>query len=284
MAVSGSWAARNFTGASKWGTGINPVHAIRDQGRGRQYGLHQPVPGHDLQPAPEELMDHEDWGYCAADYYGGEAEAGVRAVYDRPGWGEHVNRDDIPSDWPETGERQSAAGSAAFHAVPHESQEEAGRAVAVFREPVNGGWLNKARGEVNRPVTSHPRQYEINTSWVQGAGIGVMRNERAVARGTDDPRSEIQSRDAGMVVKSWAKSYGMGGGPGAPDMRPYQQSSLKRPFYFRTPGLPPAEVHSMNTIEGRQPLAYVAPDNPDTGSPATQDPADGYGYAEGDYF
>lgn len=278
MAVAGTWSATNlrFSGSGKWGTGINPIHGVRDNGRADDILVSHEQPRYDYGGhVPAQLEETEDWGYCAGDYMS-ESGAGLRMVDDRPGWGRQVDRSDLPANYPEPGE--PGAGED-WRNVPHHSAEEAQATINVFQGGVAGGWLNKARGQVNRPVTSDPRQYEINTSMAQGAGVGVMRNDRAVARGLP-ARSPIESRTAGMIVKSWARSFEQGGGPGTPRMVPFQQSTLKRPFYFRTAGLPPPEAHMMNTAEGRVPLQYVPPDNPPMGADATAGQAGDYGYTD----
>src|SRR5436190_3867613 len=41
MGISGTWAQRarrDYTGATRWGDGYNPIHEVRDRGRGRVIG------------------------------------------------------------------------------------------------------------------------------------------------------------------------------------------------------------------------------------------------------
>jgi hypothetical protein len=279
MGVSGSWAANNIiTGAAKWGTGINPVHSSSDAGYGRQYSTD---PGNDLGDVPDSIIA-EDYGYTAGDYLG-EDEAGLRQVYDRPGWGEHVDRADIPGNYPQWG-NAGIEEAQEYHEIPHASQEEAGHAVAVYPGGVSGGWLAKVTSRINTPVTSNPAQYEVNTSMRQGPGVGVMNNTRAVARSTDDARSPVTSRDMAMVAKTWAKDWEHGGGLGTPRMFPYQQDEQRRPFYFRSPGLPPLEPNGAGTPEGRIPYTYQEPAEPDPGAPATSSASNNWGYTDGELY
>ena len=61
---------------------------------------------------------------------------------------------------------------------------------------------------------------------------------------------------------------GMGGGPGTPDMAPFQQTAgLKRPWLTRVASLPPTEPHFMNTMEQRIPLQRATSPDPYQGDP-----------------
>jgi hypothetical protein len=71
-----------------------------------------------------------------------------------------------------------------------------------------------------------------------------------------------------MVVKQYAKSFGMGGGPGTPDMQPFGQTvGLKRPWLTRAAAMPPAEDHTYNSMEGRSPIQRSMSPDPYQGDP-----------------
>jgi hypothetical protein len=315
MAISGSWSARYanasaYTGALRWGTGINPIHAIPDNpGRvtgtkTNLYPLGEPSDG-----APEVLIDADD--YVCSDWDGeqpypdevfryqedlprwDQTTPQFRDAIDSPAMGEHLpwgpdypESDDFPLGGPTVGMRQQLD-------VDHGDVEEQQHAIAVPTRGLQGGWLNKARStaalpaqETAQAVGDPAAQWAVNTGQVQGEGLKSSDNSRALARGTDSPRSSIQSRTAAMRAYSPATSFGMGGGPGTPDMQPFQQTAgLKRPFVVRQPTLPPFEEHTWNEMEGRVPLQRTVPPDPYQGDPETTGDTGGtdaiYDYGDG---
>jgi hypothetical protein len=307
MAIAGSWAAgavtpSEYVGALRWGTGINPIHAIPDSGS-RETGVKEnllPLGADDGSggAVPEELLGPEAWGYAsddmsswagaeaydyvAADHPGlGETTAGRpdrAAVHEGwPSWGPHGGHDhDFPlPGWP---------GGDELRAQSHGSAVENARAIAVPTPGWRGGWLNKAHGAVERAETSDPSQYEVATSLVQLDKTRV--NDAAVARGTDDPRAPIPTRLTGQKEKHYAKSWRMGGGPGTPDMGQQGQNLPYRPWFFRSAGLPPPPDTFYGTMSGFDPIQRTLP--ADAGEFVTLQeapPDDGtYGYTEGDYL
>jgi hypothetical protein len=309
MAIAGSWRAANVTpaeydGATKWGTGINPVHAIPESFERGPTKL--PLGStDDAGPPPESILGPVLWGYQAEDaqFYQGEDYRYVDI--DHPNWGENTtgrgdrggpsaygqevsdfpswgvyNDDDTTGEFPVPG----PPGGAAIRAESHQSETERQHLIAVPTPGVSGGWLNKTHGQVNTPRTSDPSQYEIATGIVQTSSH--LDNSRAVARGTDDARTPIANRLTGVKVKSYAKDINMGGGPGTPDMMPQQQDAIpKRPWFYRQGAMPPPETHTWNEISYWTPIARSVP--PDAGSLVTVQEAtqqDGYGYADGDYY
>jgi hypothetical protein len=298
MAISGTWAdryagAQSYTGARRWGTGVNPIHAVRDN-PGRVTGAKTTLyplgdisdaPPESLlgpddfvgadwdgeQPYPDESFRYQEtyprWNERTQDFRG---ESNSDAMGEQPPWG--VYNDSNPIDgFPLPG---PTGGMDPDLDVHHGENTERQHAIAAPTRGVSGGWLNKARGEVARPeaqaVGDPATQWAVNTAQVQGQGLKSSSNERAIARGTDAPREPVQSRTAGMVVREFARSFGMGGGPGTADMQPYQQTAgLKRPFVARHPALPPAEEHYWNEMEGRVPLQRTVPPDPYQGDPET---------------
>ena len=143
--------------------------------------------------------------------------------------------------------------------------------------------MNKAHGAVERAETSDPSQYEVATSLVQLDKTRV--NDAAMARGTDDPRAPIPTRLTGQKEKIYARSSGMGGGPGTPDMAPLAQDLPYRPWFYRSAGLPPPPDTMFGTMTANEPIERTLP--VDAGEYVTVQeapPDDGtYGYTEGDY-
>ena len=292
MAISGSWSSRyanaqNYTGARRWGTGYNPIHEVRDN-PGRVTGIKENLAtlGDPSDAPPEAILSGDD--FIGSDYDGEQpypdedfryqddeprwdkttpqfrdATLGNPAMGEWASWG--VYNDDNPVDGFPLGGPSGGMSSALD--VSHGEDVEHQTAIAVPTQGVSGGWLNKARGrnavaEAQEPATPG-YQLAINTAAQQGQGVLSRTNERAVARGTDAPRESIQSRTAGMVFRQFAQSFGMGGGPGTPDMQPFQQTAgLKRPFVTRSPGLPPDEAHYWNEMEGRVPIQRTPPPDP----------------------
>ncbi len=295
MGLSGLWAQRarrDYTGAAKWGDGYNPVHEIHDVGRGRVVGARGSLypQGEPSDVVSDRLTGREvDW---LCEDYGDVPAAGEFFRYqdERPRWdavttdfrdattspamGEWTpwgvyNDDDPTGDWPRPG---PTGGMQQRLDISHGEDVEQQRAIAVPTPGVTGGWLGKVRGALALPEAQDPGQPgfvpAINTASVQGPGLKEMANDRAVLRGTDAPRSSIRSRTAGAVVKEYARSFGMGGGPGTPDMFPFQQTAgLKRPWVSRVAAVPPDEDHFMNTMEGRFPIERVMSPDPYQGDP-----------------
>ncbi len=309
MGISGTWAQRaahDYTGATRWGNGYDPVHEVHDQGRGRVIGVRAnlyPLGEPSDVVSPELTAREIDW--VCEDYveaampgehyrYEGEhpsweritpqfrGETNSTVMGEQPAWGVYYDQD--PSDiWPRPG---PTGGTQEWLNVSHGEAEERQHMVAVPTPFVSGGWLGKVRGQVARPESQEAGQEgfvpTINTGAVQGQGLKESVNDRAVQRGTDSPRSAITSRTAGMVEKRYGLSFGMGGGSGTPDMQPFQQTAgLKRPWMTRAAAMPPVEDHFMNTMEGRIPFQRAtSPDpwqgDPEIGSGDTTDAGWGY--------
>jgi len=308
MAISGAWKAGTVTpaeyvGALRWGTGINPIHAVPDSGT-RVTGIKENLlplgSGDDGGEVPESLLGPEQWGYSSeeAALYPGED---YRYLDDHPNWDDPTPRDqdsltDGPvgtRDWPSWGPHGTDPdspwplagypGGDGMRAISEGAEIENAKAIAVPTRGWRGGWLNKAHGAVERAETSDPSQYEITTSMVQLDKTRV--NDAAVLRGTDDPRAPIPTRLTGQKEKVYAKSSGMGGGPGTPDMAPLCQDLPYRPWFYRQAAVPPPPDTYYGTMSGNEPIERTLP--VDAGEYVTVQeapPDDGtYGYTEGDY-
>jgi len=288
MAIAGSWLAgavtpEEYAGSTRWGTGINPVHAIWDEGPGRGesklplgstgdsgtvgdditdpnlYGFgdddSQYYIGEDYRYLED---DHPNWGDTTvgrADRDGEIMEAGTQPdPTGFPSWGPHeVSDKDWQTGWPLGG----PPGGARLRSQSEGSDLEHLNAIAVPTRGVTGGWLNKAHGEIGVPVDSDPAQLLITTSEVQ---LNQTRtNEAAVTRGTDDLRASIATRLTGQKVKSYAKSSGMGGGPGTPDMGPVTQDLPFRPWFFRSAAVPPPPDTTFGVMTSTEPIERVPP-------------------------
>jgi hypothetical protein len=290
MGISGLWtqrASHDYTGATRWGNGYDPVHAIADNGRGRVIGTRENLRplGEPSDAVAEGLTSREiDW--VCEDFVDSVPEGETfrylderprwdkttpvfrdatnsESMGEQPAWGVYYDTD--PTDgWPRPG---PTGGSQRWLDISHGEATERQHAIAVPTGPVSGGWLSKVRGQPALAEAQDPAQegfvWSINAALVQGPGLKESANERAVQRGTDAPRSAIQSRTAGMTQKVYAQSFGMGGGSGTPDMAPFQQTAgLKRPWLTRVATVPPDEAHFMNTMEGRLPFQRTVAADP----------------------
>lgn len=294
MGVSGAWATKSqvgYTGAAKLGDGYHPIHGVRDQGRGRQIGAKTTLLplGPPADVIASDYLDAGDLAWLCEDTYDaseeGQTSEHYRYLDDRPNWGEETPEFRGATRSPQMGEWTSwgvyndldpvdgfplsgpTGGSMVALDIDHGEAMERQHAIAVPTMPVTGGWLTKARGAVAQPESQDPHAegfvFTINTAEVQGPGKQSLNNDRAVGRGTDVRRTPILSRVAGMATKDYAKSLRTGGGPGTPDMYPYQQTAgYRRPFITRAAALPPDEDHQFNSMEGRVPIRRVIPADP----------------------
>jgi hypothetical protein len=316
VAIAGSWRAgavtpAEYTGALRWGTGINPVHSVRDPGT-RVTGVKENLlplgAGEEGADVPESLLGPEMWGYSAEEAAAYPGEDYRYLEDDHPNWGDNeAGRPDRDGDifiegvlpqlegWPSWGPHfddnpvdgfpvAGPPGGGEVRAYSDGAEIENSRAIAVPTRGWRGGWLNKAHGPVEEAETSDPRQYEMTTSMTQLHQTRV--NDAAVTRGTDDPRAPIATRLTGQKVKHFAMSEGMGGGPGTPDMRPQPQDLPYRPWFYRSAGLPPPPDTFYGTMTAFDPIERTLPvdagEYVTTREAVTGDDAS-YGYAEGDY-
>lgn len=314
MAIAGSWRSgavtpSEYVGATRWGTGINPIHAVRDAGS-RETGIKENLlplgSGSQGADVPEDMIGPAQWGYSTeeAALYPGEDYRYL--ADDHPNWGDNsVGRPDRdgdimvagklpqPEGFPDWGphgvsypdfQLPGYPGGEDLRAYSDGTDVEKLHAIAVPTRGYRGGWVNKAHGKVEEAETSDPKQYEINTSMNQLHRS--LDNGRAVARRTDDPRSAIATRLTGQKVKVYAKSSGMGGGPGTPDMAPVGQQLPYRPWFYRQGAMPPPPDTYYGTMTAFEPIERTLP--VDAGEYVTQQesaPADGsYGYSSEDFY
>jgi hypothetical protein len=287
MAIAGTWKAgavtpSEYVGATRWGTGINPIHGVYDNA-GRPTASKETLIGGDPQSdfVPESVIGPELWGYSDEDAltYPGEdyryltdehpnwgqdsAGRGDRdsidgtaqfSEQDWPSWGPHeVTEEDAVAGWPLSG----PPGGANVRANSSGSDVEHSRAIAVPTPGWRGGWLNKAHGRIEEAEPSAQSQYEITTSMAQLHQTRV--NDAAVARGTDDPRAPIETRLTGEKVKHYAADFSTGGGPGTPDMRQQSSDLPYRPWFFRTAAVPPPPDTMFGTMTQFDPIERTLP-------------------------
>jgi hypothetical protein len=294
-------------GATRWGTGINPIHGVRDPGS-RETGVKAnllPLGDGGTVTMPDELLGAEQWGYSSEDQAAYAGEDYRYMIDDHPNWGDgSVGRADRtgqimnagtypdPTGFPEWGPHgtadpdfplPSSPGGADLRAYSAGWDVEKLNMIAVPTPGWRGGWVNKAHGLVEESEGPDPKQLTINTG--DNQLHRSLDNGRAVTRGTDDARQGIATRLTGMKVKHYAQSSGMGGGPGTPDMRPQPSNLPYRPWFYRSAGVPPPPDTTYGTMTSFEPIERTLPS--DAGEYVTVQeapPDDGtYGYAGGDY-
>jgi hypothetical protein len=298
-----------YATAAVWGTGVNAIHGYYGEGpplrvlgrTGAEGGSPVAAGRHGdrdyQQPADssgDSIPQEITWGYPAfddsPDSFGQGADAPISTgdtapgqeffVDDHPRWGDEVSieRARLTSNMPPWGRsgavfralRQGAQRYRLYH-VPDSAyspitQEQPN---SLPTETVSEGWINKTTSFLADASPSDPSQYEVQSSMRQR--YEVRNNQRAQARATDDARSRIESRVAGMVEKVYST------GERCYDMFPYQIDQIERPFRYRTAGVGPAEWMTTNEYNSLTAVQRTPPPDPAMGVPEVQEPAD-YGY------
>lgn len=299
--VTGRWAsirarsnADPYSGtATRWGTGINPVHQFYGSPPLRTYGRNQQIPDvhAPAEATPGFIETHEPWGYNPADIRGldvfADDEAAITGVQF------------VQDDWPEYGEDTTTTRAA----IPSESSRPwgssggyknilrsirsgPGPANFVFKksyelptETVSEGWLNKAasgmqEGEIPDSVPADDSQVMVQTSKVQR--YRELSNVRAVARDTDEERTPIGSRIAPMKLKVYSE------GQRHYDMFPYQIDQMPKPFWYRSAAT--GRIIEMEPNEQYEivPIQRTVPPDPGLGPEDTSLSLGDYGYTPED--
>jgi hypothetical protein len=285
--LTGSWVAKNtsadasdYSGALKWGTGINPVHSIPGSGPpARSTGR---LPGPDTpsdkpSQVPAGLVGTDTYGYTMDDI----ASLSGNFTPFTPPYGTDTTalRADNWSGMPPWGTDPTDAERVEFGLEP-ELAEPLWKGIAIKSFPtetVTEGWENKIAGKVLAARTSDPGQYERQTSMQQVNPPEGRNNDAAVARGTDDARFNVMTRLTGMKIKPWSQ------GQRNEDMFPYQQLLGVRPFWYRSAATGnPAQLEP-NEMYVSEPIERIVPPDPDLGAEETGISAN-YGYTDEDNY
>lgn len=263
LPVTGSWYTRYaneqaYVGASRWGTGSNPIKEIYGEGpplrsTGRIPGPDTPTP--ELSDVPSQVETAFEYGYTIDDI------ATLTPDGLPPGWG--TETDEIRNSvgmYPEWRENANI-----FRDTNHASPELwSGIALQSFpTESVTEGWRNKETGAIADARTSDPSQYERQTSMQQVNPPEGRNNQAAVTRATDDPRFNILTRLTGQKVKPWSQ------GQRNQDMFPYQQDLIIRPFWYRIGATADPGMLDVNEMYVSDPIQRDVPPDPDMGPEET---------------
>lgn len=283
MAIANSWQRRlvgdlPYGSALKQGTGWNPIHAVPDQGTGRNI-----APDGTSNLVDSDLTNEESYGFTNEDMflfgdppgYGAEnpRELGLN---DRPDWGtDEGTRADMPDDYPSWGLVNTFNGSNAELPVgiPGGTIIRAKEVGAVASntanvlpdEDVAQGWMNKQHGGVEDAVVSDQSQYEMQTSMMQRDQTRAGSQSSGTASEYSAP---IKSRITGQKLRFWSgeqRHY---------DMAPKAQEQMIRPFHLRTAGTGDPALMQANEFYVSQPLQRTVPADPDQGPvlPVSQNP------------
>lgn len=296
--ITGSWGriyTVPYSGATKWGTGINPIHQFYGESYPlRTYGRNASIPAitPPSEATPGFIETSAPWGYQPEDIAGldvfaspVEATDGVEFVKDS--WpaidqGTVQFRSDVPEQakrpWQSTGFYKNILRSIRTSAG-NINYQPTGFSYQIPMETVSEGWLNKpasgmGEGEVADSVTSARSQYEVQTSMSQR--YRQQNNRRAVLRATDDERAEIDSRVAPMKLKVYSgqeRHY---------DMFPRQMDDIPRPFWYRRAATGVAADMEPNAMVVITPIQRTVPPDPSLGTEDTALTEGDYGYTNED--
>lgn len=216
MAITGAWKARREfqSGAMKWGTGYNPIHAQRID-PGRQTAIYG------SEPVPESLTDSGDWGdiYPAPipefGYMGQELDVYPSRDND---YGVRADTQGYPP-WTENGDKVRAIdrGADATNTTRREVKDSAA-----------AGWWNKLTGVVLDSRISDASQYTVQTSMQQRDQSRT--GSQSIGR-EDEHHALIRSRIPGMKAKPF-----MGDPVRRNAMLPRQQDQVIRAWWARQAG------------------------------------------------
>jgi hypothetical protein len=295
--VTGNWGrvyTVPYSGAQKWGTGINPIHQFYGSEPLRVYGRQGEMP-EITQPheaSPDFIETSAPWGYQPEDIAGldvfqidspEENRHGLFFIQDGwPDWSQTTPQTratvDPRSVYPVGSPGILAGRVRELRYGPRDEDSEVSNEVPT--ETVSEGWLNKPASGMGEGqsgdavIVSDPSQYEVQTSMTQRHK--EMVNDRAVWRDADEPRTPIASRIAPMKLKVYSgqqRHY---------DMFPYQIEDIPRPFWYRRAGtgrdleMLPNEMVVVTTLQ------RTPPPDPTLGLQEIDIQQDGYGYTSED--
>ena len=243
MGLTGNYLASvEYTGARKWGTGINPVHWI-DQSNASPTRI-DPVPT--LQgpnrPGPETLppglvnpLDTmPEYGYTDEDFasqiwgYGPQTGTSDRPARDVP---TEQYRATTPTMFPSAMEDDAGPpGGFAIRSEEHGDIVGSSAKLGDKEETVGEGWENKQVGSYLDSQDADSTQVYMQTSMTQRDQIraGSQRGAGSLSEHTAPIGSSRPTW--GRRIKPWS------GGRRHWDMVPRRQDPILRPFWYRTAG------------------------------------------------
>lgn len=266
MAITGAWKARQSVdaGAKKWGTGINPVHAIHsDDGR-------NVAPGTGLdRSVPADVIAYQDTFIYDDEGVYGNGHAGDTGIDTHPNWGDDTTefREDADG-FPQWGPYEDGIpGGSSIRTEKHGDYDQQ-TPNQVPNETVTEGWRNKAHGDVAYSRPSDDSQLVVTTSSVQR----FKTREGSQTSGRADLHdAPVASRVVGRKVKPWSQ------GQRNADMFPRQQVQRIRGWWSRAAGTANPDLMQANEMYVSEPIQRSVPADPSVGKTDTNSAAT-YGY------
>lgn len=242
MAITGNYLASvQYTGARKWGTGINPVHYLLGDGQPptdrKEVQTMQGPNAMGPETLPQGLLNPQDenpeYGYMDEDFsstvWGYGPQTGTS---DRPGidvTGDQVRATTTPN-YPGMGNEPGPTGGSYIRQQEHGDIIGVGVKLGDKEETVGEGWLNKPTGGVIDSGVSDVSQYEIQTSMAQRDQVRAG-SQRGAGSASEYVAPIGSYRPTwGVRIKTWS------GGRRHWDMTPRRQDQMLRPFWYRSAG------------------------------------------------
>lgn len=271
MAITGAWKdSRSVqSGARKWGTGVNPVHADH-RGAGR-----------DIAPTGSEPVDalltthYDDDGWSNEPWQAENHELPRDiGMFDRPNYGENPQHARASAgDFPEWGPyAQGVPGGTEIRTRKHGADDQS-TPNQNPTETVSEGWVNKAHlDQPEDSVTADIAQVLMQTSMTQRdkQREGSQRGSGSAS----EYSAPIRDRMPGMRIKVYS------GGRRHEDMRPKTQTQRIRAFWNRSAGTADERLLQPNAQNPVTPRTRTVPGDPYTGPPVSD--AANYGYQDED--
>ena len=295
---TGTWrnniiSQAEYTGALKWGTGVNPVHSIPGEGpfiAGASKLNIDPITtpgGQETDVLAEDYSwdstynpdpTQPEYNVTDASLYGDNSQTGAA---DRPVWGEDSPRaistrdktqNSTDSEFPAWGGSRKPSGPAGRIIRAFRRGNQATVAARVLPlEDVAQGWTNKTHGIAADSRPADDSQVFMQTSDVQRYKVRAGSQRSGSQSEYDAP---IQSRVVGQKVKTWSR-------PDSArhwDMLPYEQVDYPRPFLSRQAGTGYREWMYPNDMYQSPVIQREPPADPELGPVAGSD----YGYSNED--
>jgi hypothetical protein len=250
MAITGNLLASvGYTGARKWGTGVNPVHATPTEGEPLRSSevttATGPNAGDPNKLVPEMLLnpldENPEYGYTDEEFssmvwgYGpstGTSDRPARDVMSQQ------FRGYTTKNWPKIWQNDPAtapggAGPPTGETIRQESHGDYTGSMTKLgdkEETVGEGWINKDVAGVADAVDSDPAQVYMQTSMTQRDKVRAGSQRGAGSASEYDAPIGSWRPTWGMRVKPWS------GGRRHYDMTPRRQDQINRPFWYRAAG------------------------------------------------
>lgn len=275
---TGTWRnthAVPYVGATNWGTGINPVHAIRDGYplRHERTKLNYETPDLGAGDSTDPMVDDVYWPELESDVDPREtSHSPANDLRDHPNLDEVRGNNPVWPSW--GGSRKTRPAGNFIRSLLHGAFQQY-HVNQIPNETVSEGWLNKPKGEPADALPSDDKQLIIQTSMVQRNKVRAGSQRTGSQSDFDAP---IGSRIVGQKVKQYSDSHDRQW-----DMFPFQQDDIIRPFLSREAGVGYREWHAPNEYWSSDPIQRSPAPDPYQGQVSPSESDVMTGYTEEDY-